>query len=71
MKTRHEQVPTAVRIRLVASERVPQARLCWYSIFLLLVRVGGGWVVGVLDEIKAISTPSWAWAWAWAELGKN
>ena len=27
-----------------------------------------GWV-GVLDEIKAISAPSWDWAWAWAELG--
>ena len=32
----------------------------------------GGWVgVGVLDEIKAITAPSWAWAWAWAELGKR
>ena len=26
--------------------------------------MGGG-----LDEIKAISAPSWDWAWAWAELG--
>ena len=25
--------------------------------------------MGVLDEIKAISAPSWGWAWAWAELG--
>ena len=25
--------------------------------------------MGVLDEIKAISAPSWDWAWAWAELG--
>ena len=42
--------------------------LGWYSSFLLLVRVGGGWVV-VLDEIKTISAPSWDWAWA--ELGNN
>ena len=27
--------------------------------------MGGG-----LDEIKAISAPSWDWAWAWAELDK-
>ena len=27
--------------------------------------------VGVLDEVKAISAPSWDWAWAWAELGKS
>ena len=33
--------------------------------------MGGGWRVGVLDEIKAISAPSWDWAWAWAELGKT
>ena len=38
-----------------------------YSRFLLLVRVGGGWV-GVLDEIKAILSP--AGAWLRAELGK-
>ena len=25
--------------------------------------------MGVLDEIKAITAPSWDWAWAWAELG--
>ena len=27
--------------------------------------------MGVLDEIKAISSPSWDWALAWAELGNN
>ena len=27
--------------------------------------------MGVLDEIKAITAPSWDWAWAWAELGKT
>ena len=27
--------------------------------------------VGVFDEIKAISAPSWDLAWAWAELGKK
>ena len=31
--------------------------------------MGVGVGVGVLDEIKAISAPSWDWAWAWAELG--
>ena len=32
--------------------------------------MGVGVGVGVLDEIKAITAPSWDWAWAWAELGK-
>ena len=51
------------------SEQGPQAPLGWYSRFSLLFRVGGWWVVGVLDEIKALLSP--AGAWAWAELGKN
>ena len=25
----------------------------------------------MLDEIKAISAPSWDWDWAWAELGNT
>ena len=29
---------------------------------------GGWWVVGVLDEIKALLSP--AGTWLWAELGK-
>ena len=33
--------------------------------------VGVGVGVGVLDEIKAITAPSWDWAWAWAELGNT
>ena len=37
--------------------------------FLLLFRVGGWWLVGVLDELKAILSP--AGAWLWAELGKK
>ena len=31
--------------------------------------LGVGVGVVVLDEIKAISAPSWDLAWAWAELG--
>ena len=39
---------------------------------LIWRRPGGGGVgVVVLDEIKAITAPSWAWAWAWAELGNT
>ena len=36
-------------------------------------RVGGGWEVGVLDEIKAILYSSCSWScslsWAWLKLG--
>ena len=32
--------------------------------------LGGGWVVGVVDEIKAISAQL-SWSWGLAELGKN